>query len=199
LPTEHFDKIALVPTCFETFASKASRGGLLLLEQVEGHVPQDSHILCCIALSDTTVIFAKGHVQHPMQSILDIPMCANGRQKVVGIVARQAGDVVARFRLSLSLQSPLRIDLDDGLESCPLLWLVQRLQVLRMSGRPAFTDIDVVVALVDRSAMITVCKAYGFSILKQGLGILVQTTLVALDCQNVVRALFDSPTPYRQL
>ncbi len=43
-------------------------------KDVERNMADDSHIFCGIIFTDTTVVLMKGHIQAPMERILNAPM-----------------------------------------------------------------------------------------------------------------------------
>ena len=61
---------------------------LVLFEYVERHLAQEGQILARMVLAHPTVIFRMGHVQHPVQSILNTSVCPNRSLKYRCIVRR---------------------------------------------------------------------------------------------------------------
>jgi hypothetical protein len=45
-------------------------------DEVDGEMCDDGHVLRAVAFSVTGLVFAKDHVQHPMQPVFDAPMTA---------------------------------------------------------------------------------------------------------------------------
>src|SRR5512144_36767 len=94
LNVKHFQEVSLVPSAHEAFSLETDFGRLFLFEQMQGQAPQGSEVLIRIPLPDTTVIFPKGDVQDPVQTVFNPPVAPNGRTKLLGIVTRQAAQVV---------------------------------------------------------------------------------------------------------
>src|SRR5205814_2135606 len=93
---EHFAKVVLTPTRFEALGFGAAFGSALVLEQIQGHVPQDSEVLWAVILVHATVIFVKSNIEHPVDAIFNPPMSAHRSCKGLGL-ACQTHEVVACF------------------------------------------------------------------------------------------------------
>src|SRR6266508_6291122 len=63
-------------------------------QQVDGNVTEYGEVLRAMVLADTTLVFAKGSVQHPMHLVLDSPMGTH-RMAELPDVSLQAADVVS--------------------------------------------------------------------------------------------------------
>ena len=60
--------------------------GLFLLEQVQCDMTEDSEILRTMILAHPTLIFPKGNIKDPMESVLDSPMPARHAESLLGTV-----------------------------------------------------------------------------------------------------------------
>ena len=54
---------------------------MLLAEQIQGDMPQRHHIFRRMILADATTIFMKGHIERPMECMLNMPMLADQDHK----------------------------------------------------------------------------------------------------------------------
>ena len=75
---QHLEQIRFVPASSQALVLDAAFGRLLLLEQVQRNMTQNSEVLSAVAFSDTTVVFPKRDIQHPVQAIFNSPVCAYG-------------------------------------------------------------------------------------------------------------------------
>jgi len=66
--------------------------GRIPLEDVEGHVADDGHILSSMAGAQAGLILAKDDIQDPMQVVFDGPVLGDG-VKDEGRISGQAADV----------------------------------------------------------------------------------------------------------
>ena len=64
------------------------------------------HVVGGVAVADATLVLSKGHVQDPVQTVLNTPEAAHGLQQDLRS-RRQTGDVVTGFRDELFTLSPL--------------------------------------------------------------------------------------------
>ena len=71
---EQREKVVVVPGGFELSDLDADFGGLVLLEQAEGHTPQGGEVLGGIVSARPAVVFVEGHIQYPVQGVLDAPV-----------------------------------------------------------------------------------------------------------------------------
>jgi len=55
--------------------------GVLLAEQIQGDMAQRHHIFRRMILADAATIFIKGHIERPMERILNMPMLADHNHK----------------------------------------------------------------------------------------------------------------------
>jgi len=62
---------------FETSGFDPALGRCILFEQVQGQAAQNGEVLGRRADSDPALILAKGHIEQPMDLILDAPMAAD--------------------------------------------------------------------------------------------------------------------------
>lgn len=70
---EHGRQVLRALCCLLAFDVEVGFLGLLLLEQVQADATQDNEVLGPLAHADATVVFSKGHVQHPVALVLDAP------------------------------------------------------------------------------------------------------------------------------
>ena len=85
-----------VPGRLPSFSLDAVFGCLLLFEQIECHVAQHNEVLVGISLADPAIIFAKRHIQHPMQCVFNGPMAAPNLEEMLRVVGH-VRDEVARL------------------------------------------------------------------------------------------------------
>lgn len=63
----------MVPPSSETFGVDANSGCFLLLEQVKGHVGQNSQIMWTVVSAHPTLVCPKGWIKDPMHAVFDAP------------------------------------------------------------------------------------------------------------------------------
>ncbi len=59
-----------------TFSGKRKASGVAF-EDIESSMSDNSHIFCGMIFPDAAVVLMKGHIQAPMERILDAPMFAD--------------------------------------------------------------------------------------------------------------------------
>lgn len=57
----------MVPGSVQPFRLNASFPRFFLLEQIQGHVAHNGHVLSRMTLTKATIIFPKRHIEYPMQ------------------------------------------------------------------------------------------------------------------------------------
>ena len=90
-------------------------GGGLPAQQVEGHPPQDGQIVSRVAGADAALVLAEGHVQEPVQAVLNAQVAARGPEQDPG-VRRQAGDVIEGLRGDLRALPSLGLNHDQDVQ-----------------------------------------------------------------------------------
>jgi hypothetical protein len=63
-------RIGVVPRCFEPFSLDSALGRFVLFEQVEGDAIEHGEVLSRVASAFAVKVFAKTHIQHPVQFCL---------------------------------------------------------------------------------------------------------------------------------
>ena len=84
---EEGGKVGVVPPGALELALHGARGGLELRE-IEGKPAQQSQVLGAMILTGAQPILVHGHVQNPMQPVLDAPMRPHDGQKALGAKGR---------------------------------------------------------------------------------------------------------------
>lgn len=74
---EQLPEIGFTPTGLESFGLDAELGGVLL-EARHGDVAQHREVLAGAGLAYAAVVLAEGHVEAPVQLVLDPPVLAYG-------------------------------------------------------------------------------------------------------------------------
>ncbi len=67
----------VVPAGELAFAFNAVFRGMLL-EQADRETSKPGEVVGHVPLARATLVFVEGHVEHPMQRVLDAPLAANG-------------------------------------------------------------------------------------------------------------------------
>jgi hypothetical protein len=62
-------------------------------QQIQRHMAQDRHILCAMALTDATVVFAKADIEDPMERIFHAPVLPDGLGKTDGIPGQRGQEI----------------------------------------------------------------------------------------------------------
>jgi hypothetical protein len=109
--SQQFEQIGVVPRCFEAFSLDSALGRFVLSEQVEGYAVEDGEVLCGVASAFAVKVFAKTHIQHPVQFVFDPPVLADHRVQPRGI-GSEAGDGVADFALGFTRRLVIALGLD---------------------------------------------------------------------------------------
>jgi hypothetical protein len=99
-------------------------------------VSDDGEVFRRVAGVNAAVILAEGHVEHPVEAILDAPVAANGGMEGGGI-RWQTGEVVASFGRDDRADPPDRLDADDALEVRPHGIGINESQELRVADGTA--------------------------------------------------------------
>src|SRR5258707_2815949 len=89
-------KILGAPASFMALGLDADFDAGFTLQEVERQMTQDRKVLRAAASAHATVIFAESHVEHPVQSILDVPMGPHNVQRLLS-AGRETRDIVAYF------------------------------------------------------------------------------------------------------
>ncbi len=74
---QHFLEVALVPACGETFVLDADLQGGLILQQAQRGAAKDAEIGIGVALADAALVFLKGDIELPVQTVFDTPVVAH--------------------------------------------------------------------------------------------------------------------------
>ncbi len=110
---------------------------------------QHGQILWSISTANARLIFAKGHIQHPMDPIFNVPVAGNRRSKALPIPTK-AEQVIPSFSLYLLTDMPLRLHHANGLQALPFAVLIQIAQLLQIVNEPIFADFQTPMSLVNR-------------------------------------------------
>jgi len=75
-------------------------------------VSNDSHVFCAVSLSQAGLIFTKGHIEHPVEAILDGPVAAHS---LGGTEGREScgRHIVAGFETTAVFELGPRSNSDD--------------------------------------------------------------------------------------
>jgi hypothetical protein len=133
---EQREQIVLIPTGSQPFRLHAALLRLFAMQQVHCQAAQERHILWPLAHPQMTRIFAKDHIQSPVNFIFNPPMrpyCVPKRLRV----AVQTHDVLAGFHgYWFARFLPLRAHHPNRPQRRPATRRIQRLQHLRIRQRP---------------------------------------------------------------
>src|SRR6266702_6482676 len=124
LSGEDVAKILFTPSGFESPSFDATRGRLLLFQEVERHMSQHHKVLLAVILAHATGVFLKGDVAHPMQTIFDTPVAADRAPEGLSI-ARQAAEVIAPFSRYLLAGFALCFDHANATQPRPCLFGIE--------------------------------------------------------------------------
>lgn len=180
----------VVPAGGFAFEADAA-SGWSFLEHVEGHVFEDGGVVGGVVLADTRFVLAEGHVEHPVETVLDAPVSANGFGQLAGI-GGERGDEMAGFGAGLAVEGALSADHDDGAQGRPVG--VQFPQPVDVVRRPTAAFLDAAMVGVDGGVMIEagVGEVAGELFLEEQLNVAVQGPLIGLQGQHVIGALVDN-------
>jgi hypothetical protein len=73
--------------------------GVIVLQPIQGDVAQDGEVLAGAVVTHARLILAEGHIQTPIQAVLDPPVPAHGAGKG-GRIGADAADEEARLAAS---------------------------------------------------------------------------------------------------
>ena len=71
--SQQFFEVGGAPAGPLAFDVHARLAGALLLDEVQCDATQDCEVLGAVTDADAAVVFAEGHVQHPVATILNAP------------------------------------------------------------------------------------------------------------------------------
>ena len=86
----------MVPSGDEAFIVDATLFRAVLLEEVEGDMAQDSHILSAVAFAQAGLILPESNIKDPMEAIFDLPMVSDSLSELVSLPPK-GGDKEAPF------------------------------------------------------------------------------------------------------
>jgi len=67
----------VVPCGFEAFSLDSTFGRFVLFEQVEGDAIEHGEVLSRVSSAFAVKVFAKAHIEHPVQFVFDPPVLTN--------------------------------------------------------------------------------------------------------------------------
>ena len=67
----------MVPCGFEAFSLDSAFGRFVLFEQVEGDAIEHGEVLSRVSSAFAVKVFAKAHIEHPVQFVFDPPVLTN--------------------------------------------------------------------------------------------------------------------------
>ena len=127
----------------------------LLAQQVEGEMAQHRQIRGPVADAHPALVLAEGHVEHPVDAVLDPPVAAHrppeGRR-----VAAPAQQVVARLAGQRLADPALALDHADGAQPRPGGAPVEVGDGLRLADGPVAARLQAPVVLLDRRPVVVV-------------------------------------------
>src|ERR1700677_2428507 len=156
--------------------------------KIQSDMPEYSHVAGCIAGTDTTLILSKGHINRPVQIVLNAPVLPDGLLQSFGGRLFITTNVITALDTLVGFASaghrPLSRHLNECMQSNPVVVMPDAVEHCR-SGN------DLTGPFVD-PAMAGVCRNVGIpwytGVSKYGFHIPVEITLVAFDRQQVVTA-----------
>lgn len=96
----------MVPAGLEPFGVDAALPAAVEPDQVERDAPQDGQVLSRMSHPHAALIFAEGHVQHPVLRVLNAPMPTHRSGKRADL-AVQTTQVVAGLATGVPVERPL--------------------------------------------------------------------------------------------
>ncbi len=143
---------------------------------------QDGEVVGTITLAAAAVIFAKGHIQHPVHTVFDAPVTAYCLTKL-GCITGQSGDVVTRFLANIIANASLCLDHANALQTGPHSLGVKKLQEVGFRDGPMSANFNPSVPPIDCLVKVVgdILKADFLCVDKQVLYILMQGALIPFD------------------
>lgn len=80
---KHFAQEAIIPTTAESLGLETVVGCLLLLQQADRQLPEQSQVLAAVARMVTAVVLTEHDIQHPVQRVLDAPVAPDRTQVLI--------------------------------------------------------------------------------------------------------------------
>ena len=77
LHAEHHFEVVGVPACLKALVVQARLGEAFPLEQVQADAAKDGEVLRPVAPADAAVVLPEGHVEQPVEIVLDQPVGAH--------------------------------------------------------------------------------------------------------------------------
>lgn len=192
---EDGEEVGVVEGGAEALGGEAALRRTLLAEEIAGEVAQHRQILGPVADADPTFVLAEGHVEDPVDTILDPPVPADDPPEGCR-VASPAEQVVARLDADRGADPTLALDQADGASARPGMALVEVGDGRRVADGPVAPRLDAPVVLLDRRPMVMVGRGVvgegGGTGLGEHLGDRgVRRRMVVLQRQRVIGTLAD--------
>ncbi len=184
---EDLEQVPVVPAGLLAPGGDAALGGGLAARQIEGQASQEGQVVGGVTGADTVCILPEGHVQDPVEGVLNPPVAAHGLQQDPRI-GRQTGNVGAGFRGDLVPLSPLGLDHNQSLQVGPDPVGIHIAGVCRCPEHPAAACLNAAVVLVHGLVAVVVAALETLGLF-DGEGFdhgLVQLGLVSLERQHIV-------------
>src|SRR5882672_5491105 len=100
-------KVGLIPARLEALVANPHFGRGFLALEIERNVAQHGQIFWSVAYPDAGLIFPKGDIEDPMDTILNPPMRAHRVGELLDLRV-EASNVIALLDCHLPMQMPLR-------------------------------------------------------------------------------------------
>ena len=108
-----------------------------LAQEVYGKAAENGHVLGAIVLADAAGIVVVGHVETPVEAVLNTPVFPHGTTDSGGI-SGQAADVVAPLDGLFLANDPGALHQGNACESTPFLTLGQPAELIGGDHSPVF-------------------------------------------------------------
>ena len=129
----------------ELEGAQAALSGGVAFERVEGEVAQKSEVFGSVTGAHAVLILGEGHIERPVQLVLDAPMAARRTGEFAGIGAKAAQEE-AGFRGGLAVDLADAFDHADAAQALPQCAILQPADLL---GDPVAARLDAPMFLVD--------------------------------------------------
>ena len=106
------------------FSGEADGAGFVGAKEIQGEASQEREVLGGVTQADQAGIFAKGHVEAPVQAVLDAPVAADGGTDAL-CPSRERCNIEARLSLAVGPDLATALDHHDAGEAHPGMSLLE--------------------------------------------------------------------------
>ena len=123
------------------FSGEADGAGFIGAKEIQAKASQKGEVLGSIAQTNQACIFAKGHIETPVQSVLDTPMGSDRMQNATTVSGKRTDDVAFLGR-NLSAHLACRLNAGDRCELRPACLQAEEFEPVELTDSGAASGFD---------------------------------------------------------